>query len=72
MAGAVSLKKPHHIATLLFSEVVNDHPNSPFDTIAWLRLSTTIYKVEVGKADETTKISSILCCTYFEPIHWFC
>ena len=25
--GAVSLKKPHHIATLWFSEVVNDHPN---------------------------------------------
>ena len=26
-AGAVSLKKPHHIITLQFIEVVNDHPN---------------------------------------------
>ena len=26
-AGAVSLKKPHHIITLRFSEVVNDHAN---------------------------------------------
>ena len=25
--GADSLKKPHHIATLWFSEVVNNHPN---------------------------------------------
>ena len=24
--GADSLRKPHHIATLLFSEVVNGHP----------------------------------------------
>ena len=31
-AGAVSLKKPHHIITLRFSEVVKDHdmvPNRP-------------------------------------------
>ena len=26
-AGAESLKKPHHMATLRFSEVVNDHAN---------------------------------------------
>ena len=26
-AGAVSLKNPHHIITLRFSEVVNDHAN---------------------------------------------
>ena len=26
-AGAVSLKKPHHIITLQFSEVVKDHAN---------------------------------------------
>ena len=25
-AGAISLQKPHYIATLWFSEVVNDHP----------------------------------------------
>ena len=25
--GADSLKKPHHIVTLRFSEVVNDHAN---------------------------------------------
>ena len=29
-AGAVSLKKPHHIITLRFSEVVDDHANCEF------------------------------------------
>ena len=28
VAGAVSLKKPHHIVTLRFSEVVKDHANN--------------------------------------------
>ena len=27
-AGAVSLKKPHHVITLRFSEVVKDHAKS--------------------------------------------
>ena len=29
-AGAVSLKKPHHIVTLQFSEVVKDHANNTY------------------------------------------
>ena len=39
-AGAVSVKKPHHIITLRFSEVVNDHANYIVDrqmgTFFWI------------------------------------
>ena len=32
VAGAVSLKKPHHIVILRFSEIVKDHANDVIHT----------------------------------------
>ena len=37
--GADSLIKPHHIATLWFSEFVNDHPNNALKKSFWGAIS---------------------------------
>ena len=65
--GADSLKKPHHIATLWFSEVVNDHPNWGF-----FRLSASMCMVQwLKKPSHITTLWFSKVVNDHPTYHWY-